>query len=167
MSRLATLAAVSLLGATLTSCLPLEVGPCSDLEIGEQLAVTIQSPVGNDPCDPALGLVNGATMQLSVEEDGLEGHCISKFGPTAIPGVDLTYQAEASAESSGIGPFVSMSDVDLGPCKGSLLVILDWDEPLEGVPDTFSKMRIRYYPVLDSECPLGCDLDYSVEVTRM
>jgi len=151
------------LGAGLTSC---DGGPCSDLEIGEELAVTIQAPIGNRPCDPALGLVNGATINLSVEEDG-GGHCLSKVGPTAIPGVNLTYQPQSSQDSSGAGPFLSTSDVDLGGCKGALVVILNYPELVEGAPDTFSTMRVRYNPVFAQGCPERCDLDYSVEVTRM
>jgi len=154
-----------LLGLGLTSCLPLEAGPCSDLEIGEELAVTIQAPVGNDPCDLRLGLVSGATIRLSVEEEGDTHTCTSMMGLTAIPGIDLTYDPEQSFHASGTDPFVSTSDVAIGSCQGLLVVLLKTSDIAED--DTFSRMRVRYYGGLDSECPRSCDLDYSIDVTRM
>jgi len=153
------------LAVGLTSCM--DAGPCSDLEIGEELAVTIQAPLGNNPCDPALGVVSGAVIHLSVEEEGDTHTCTTMMGPTTILGVDLTYQSEQSYNASGDHPFVSASDVDLGPCTGSLVVALQSDDPVQGAPDTFSTIRVLYAPVLDSECPRSCDLNYSVTVTRM
>jgi len=156
-----------ILGLALTSCSVFEVHPCSDLEIGEELVVTIQEPLDNDPCDPALGVVSGAVVRLSVEEEGDTHTCTTMMGPTAIPGVDLTYQSEQSYNASGTDAFLSSSDIVAGSCEGFLGVHLIRDVPVAGAPDTFSKLRVRYHGSLDAECPRDCDLQYSVEVTRM
>lgn len=157
----------AVLGLNATSCAILEVRPCSDLEDGEELVVTIQGPIDDDECDPALGLVSGEMIHLSVQEDGQTNTCGSKIGPTTIPDVDLTYQATLSADASGTDPFVSASDVVIGSCEGTLVILLKGDGPVEGAPDTFSRMRVRYYPVLDETCPTRCDLDYAIDVARM
>lgn len=159
--------AAALLGLVLMSCSVFEVQPCSDLQIGEQLEVTIQAPLGNNPCDPALGLVSGAVIHLFVQEEGGTKTCTTMMGPATIPGIDLTYQSAQSADASGTDAFVSTSDVAFESCEGRLVLLLSVDPPMKGASDTFSKMLVAYYPVLDSECPRGCDLDYSVEVTRM
>lgn len=155
------------LGLGLTSCSVFEVRPCSDLEIGEELDVTIQAALDNDPCDPALGVVSGAVIHLSVEEEGDTHTCTTMMGPTTIPGVDLTYESEQSYYASGTDAFLSSSAFVVDACEGLLSVHLIRDVPVEGAPNTFSKMRVRHRGSIGPGCPRDCDLQYSVEVTRM
>lgn len=152
----------------LSSCVLLDpVPPCSDLEPGDRLLVTIREPLEEAACDPELGFLDGAELTLTVEAYGEGSVCSSPIGPTAIDGVELEYWVEASESASGSAAFVSVSR-EFGPCLGGVnFSILPDETPSETEKETFDQMRITYQGSSDEGCPAYCNAPYAVDVERL
>jgi len=144
------------------------IGPCSDLEVGEQLRVTLREPlVETAACDPVLGFVEGAELTLLVEDLGPSSPCSSAIGPTVMGGVELEYWVEATESASGSGAFVSVSR-NFGPCLGGVnLTIVEDENESDTTEDVFDQMRITYQAPDSADCPRRCDVPYRVEVERL
>jgi hypothetical protein len=142
---------------------------CSDLQIGEELAVVIGEPVyADEDCGAAFGVLPGAEIRLHVEAYGDWGGCNSMIGPTFVPGQDITYDAEQSMYRSGGVPLLSASLVRQDDCEGSLIISLLHPEAASpDSPDTFTQIGLSFIPRVGSQCGGSCSSEYNVQVTRM
>lgn len=167
---LSAIAALALLVTPASCALIPSTLDCSDLQIGEELAVVMGEPVyAGEECGPAFGVVPGAEIRLNVEAHGDFGGCSSMIGPTFIPGVELTYDPEGSLFQSGGDPLASESFAKIGDCEGTFVVVLRHGrQPTPDAEEEFTRVYVAFRAKIGTgaDCPDSCGADFNAQVTR-
>jgi len=154
----ANLFVVTLVGL-MDACAP--YGRCSDLQVGEQVRLSIKDFRSGEPCDPRLEIGEGTVLEVTVAEFLAGDSCESATGPVRDVGNELKLQEFRDDQSASHthSDFWGRYDFETADCSGWLE--LSFELPV--AEDILTEAEIY---AGSSDCEVRCGFSASASAVR-